>query len=321
VTGQVSPVVFPNRSGHRLFGMLHPSRIGEPRETGVILLSPGIKSRIAPHRLYVKLADRFTGMGFSVFRFDYHGLGDSEGEVHERNLADFYGSIQKGRYVDDTLAAMDWMEREQGIRSFIMGGLCGGALTGLFAAAKDRRAVSLFGLGIPVILDGAGRDYYDSASEGQLARLREKYLGKLLDPASWLRLVTFRTDFRLLFKSLFRPVLKAAGDGTGEGGGETAAPAAEGEGETGNGNFNRLFPPAFFSMVSARKRILLVFSEKDRLYWEYDEKFYRPYRSRIDGSGDSVEVYVAKDANHIFSFQEWQADMMDKVCSWIRRFP
>jgi len=314
VTFSARPVVFRNRDGLRLFGMLHLPESGRKRDAAILILSPGIKSRIAPHRLYVKMADRFTRLGFPVFRFDYAGLGDSEGEVSERYVADFYGSIQRGRYVNDVKAAMDWMEAGTGIRRFILAGLCGGAITGLLAGSRDQRIDSVAGLGIPVILDGTDIDYYDHVSSGQLGRLREKYLGKLLDPKSWIRLVTLQTDYRLLAKSLFRPFLQlfrsdAEADGT-----MTHSPAAK---SPENGNFNRLFPSSFFSMVSSGRRILLVFSEKDRLYWEFDEKFRKPFRSRLEEYRGSVDIHVTKDANHIFSFPEWQEDMMERVCEWL----
>ena len=41
-----------------------------------------------------------------MFRFDFYGLGDSEGEVDEAYLADLYGSVALGRYVDDTRDAL-----------------------------------------------------------------------------------------------------------------------------------------------------------------------------------------------------------------------
>jgi len=42
------------------------------------------------------------GARILVLRFDFYGLGDSEGEIREPMLADLYGSIQMGRYVKDT---------------------------------------------------------------------------------------------------------------------------------------------------------------------------------------------------------------------------
>ncbi len=102
-------VSFRNRQGMTLHGMLHEPQPAAARGVCVLLLSPGIKGRVGPHRLYLKIAARLVPLGFHVLRFDYYGLGDSEGELEEDLLADMYNTIQAGRYVDDTIAAMDWM--------------------------------------------------------------------------------------------------------------------------------------------------------------------------------------------------------------------
>ena len=51
------------------------------------MLSPGIKMRVGPERLYRRMSEAFVAQGYSVFRFDYHGLGDSEGTLPETALA------------------------------------------------------------------------------------------------------------------------------------------------------------------------------------------------------------------------------------------
>jgi len=99
-------VTFRNRDGFRLFGILHqPDRPREPG-LGILLLSPGVKMRVAPHRLYNKMAAGLAALGYPVLRFDFHGLGDSEGDASETNLADLYRATQQGRYVPDTLCAI-----------------------------------------------------------------------------------------------------------------------------------------------------------------------------------------------------------------------
>ena len=81
----VEPVIFPNAAGQRLFGMLHSPAVNRAKDMAVLLLSPGIKGRIAPHRLYIKLARQLCDAGFTVVRFDFYGLGDAEGELEEEN--------------------------------------------------------------------------------------------------------------------------------------------------------------------------------------------------------------------------------------------
>ena len=166
---------FANRDGHMLVGILHEPVAQARRDVAIILLSPGVKNRVAPHRLYNKMAAEYASLGFWVLRFDFYGLGDAEGEVGERLLADLYRSIQLGRYVDDTRCAMDWMQHTYGIPKFVLGGLCGGAITGLLAGAKDHDVVGLLGLGVPVILDGSNVDKVRNLTVGQIGGLRAKY--------------------------------------------------------------------------------------------------------------------------------------------------
>jgi len=302
------PVVFANSDGLKLFGIVHHPSPGKPRPTPIILLSPGIKSRVAPHRLYVKLARRLAGMGFRVLRFDFSGLGDSEGLVHEATAAEFYGTVQLGRYVRDTQAAMDWMEKEYRASRFILAGLCGGAITGLLAGANDGRVDSLIGLGLPVILDSDQVDPAKYLTAGELDQWREGYVSKLFDPRSWFRLLTFRSNFRVILKVLLSSLRPAAKRPPPDGAQLTPEPA----------NLNPLLPTAFDTLVSKRP-VLLVFSQGDRLYSIYQERFAQPNQARLQLHADRFEVHVVEGANHIFSFPQWEEEMTGHVVSWLDR--
>jgi len=247
-------------------------------------------------------------MGYLVLRFDFSALGDSEGVVEESMVADFYGSVQTGRYVNDTRAAMDWMQREYGVSRFILCGLCGGALTGLLAAAQDHRAESLVGFGIPVILDSTRVDATKYLTSGELKQWRKGYFMNLTSWKSWLRLVTFRSNYHVLLRALIaadKPERTSGGLG-----------ASQGKAE--EGNFNPLFPGAFEAMLRSRK-MLLVFSEADRLWSIYRERFAIPYSNLIEQLSGNLEVHLVKDANHIFSFQEWQRELFDRITVWLQQ--
>ena len=71
MTSEVFPVTFQNRDGHRLFGMVHRPVKSCASGAAIILLSPGVKMRVAPHRLYLNMADRFVLLGYTVLRFDF----------------------------------------------------------------------------------------------------------------------------------------------------------------------------------------------------------------------------------------------------------
>lgn len=315
MTSEVVPVTFQNREGHRLFGMVH--RPAKPCVSGaaIILLSPGVKMRVAPHRLYLHMAERFVSLGYTVLRFDFYGLGDSEGEAEEELLADLYGAVQVGRYINDTIAAMDWMQHTYGTRKFIVSGLCGGAITGLLAAVKDPRIVALLGLAIPVILDGSHIDFNKYMTDAQLSATRDGYLGKLASPAawrSWIRFLTFRSDYKTIARSLFKPLLAKLCKA------KPAVPAATQSDPADN--TNPYFAQAFSQMLSTSRPIYLIFAEMDRLYWEFEKKFVERNRPMLDLRAAWYGVHVTKNANHIFSFREWEDDMLGHCDEWLQAF-
>lgn len=317
MSGDIEPVVFVNAAGQRLFGILHRPAANCAPGTAVLLLSPGIKGRVAPHRLYVKLARRLCAAGFTVLRFDFYGLGDAEGELEERLVADVYASVSVGRYVDDTIAAMDWMQREHGIDRFVLSGLCGGAITGLYAGARDPRVASLVGYGIPVVQYGNDAQYYRNLSSGEQKRYRRGYLRRLLDWKSWLRLLTFRSDFSVIAKVFLSPLKRVWLRRKRVV--ETPPGQAGATEPVKSDNLNPFFPPAFFDMLGASRKMFLVFGETDRLYWDFDEKFYKRRERELERFRDRLDIYLVKEARHIFEMQDQQEDLLRAVVSWIMR--
>src|SRR5690606_12791171 len=107
-------VTLRNAEGHALHCIWEaPANLR--RDLACVLLSPGVKMRVAPHRLYRKVARVFAERGIGVLRVDFHGLGDSEGDLPEAQLDQLYRKVQQGRHVCDARAAIDWLEQDQGI--------------------------------------------------------------------------------------------------------------------------------------------------------------------------------------------------------------
>jgi len=303
------PVTFDNQDGVRLHGIMHEPDAAIRKPVAILLLSPGVKMRVAPHRLYNKMAARLVELGYPVFRFDFYGLGDAEGDVEEAMLADLYGSIQIGRYVGDTRAAMQWVSEKYDIERFLLAGLCGGAITGLLTAKGDARVEGLLGLGIPVILDSAKMDKSRFLTDGEMNSLHQRYIRKLFSPKYWLRLLTFQSDYKVIWRILKRKLMPPK---------EAPADAKKVQGEPDD-NTNPLFAPAFFDMVDSGRKILFIFSGSDRLDWEYEDKFVRRYAERLKQHEPHFKVTTIPEANHILSMSEWQQVMLDQSTDWLNR--
>lgn len=306
---EIVPVRFRNGEGQQLIGMLHLPDAPVAGRPCILLLSPGVKMRVAPHRMYNKMADTFAREGFAVLRFDFSGLGDAEGEIEHTQLSHVYNNIQLGRFVGDTRAALDWLQAEHGFHHFIAGGLCGGAITGLLTAEHDRRIIGLLALGIPVALDAGDAQWSAHLTRGQLDQLRRSYLRKLLEPASWLRLLSFKSDYRVIWKSVRRLFDR-----------KTPRPATPTRDGLPMDNTNPKFAPAFFAMVESGRPMLHIFSGSDRLAAEFKEKFEERHPGRLAGYQNRVEIHVIDKANHILAHPDWFNEMQAVSCGWLRRF-
>lgn len=305
------PVEFPNASGQKLIGMLHRPAQDRYPSRALVLLSPGIKGRIAPHRLYVKLARWLCDAGLTVFRFDSYGLGDAEGELDEKLVADVYAAVSVGRYVGDTIASLDWLEREVGKRRFIVGGLCGGAITGLLAACRDERIGCVIGFGIPVIRYGSDTSHYQHLSGGEMQHFRRGYVKRLTDWRSWARLLTLQSDFSVMLKVFLGPIQRRLGS-------KPSDKADSGSATGGSvANMNPLFAPAVLKALKSGTQMLLVFGERDRLYWEFDEKFFQPFRDQLAPLRDLLTLRVIKDARHVYEERSQQDELLSVISSWL----
>jgi hypothetical protein len=123
-----------------------------------------------------------------------------------------------------------------------------------------------------------------------------------------MRFVTFRSHYSLIARSVGRPIVGRArkADATAP----DAAPAD---------NTNQLFAPTFRQFVESNRRVLLVFAETDRLYYEWEDKFVARHQEWVERHRSAYAVHVTPQANHIFSFAEWQADMLDASRQWLGR--
>jgi len=73
------PVTFMS-DGQWLSGIIHRPTI-EPIGMGVLIVVGGPQTRVGSHRQFLLLARRLVSEGYHVMRFDYHGMGDSEGKI------------------------------------------------------------------------------------------------------------------------------------------------------------------------------------------------------------------------------------------------
>ena len=164
---RMRPVEF-NCEGDLLSGILH-SGAADAR-TGVVIVVGGPQTRIGSHRQFLLLANALAAAGHPCLRFDYRGMGDSEGEPRDFEAVDA-----------DIRAAVDCLCLEQPtIERVVLWGLCDGASASVFYAQSDRRVAGLVLLNPWVRTDA-----------GAAAALISDYYGKrLLSADFWRKLLS-----------------------------------------------------------------------------------------------------------------------------------
>jgi uncharacterized OsmC-like protein/pimeloyl-ACP methyl ester carboxylesterase len=129
------PVSFPGAFGTALAARLD-SPVGAPRACAVLAhCFTCSKETKAAAMISAALAER----GFAVLRFDFTGLGGSEGDFANTNFSS---------NVDDLVAAADFLRREHRAPALLVGHSLGGTAM-LAAAARIPEAVAVATLGSP----------------------------------------------------------------------------------------------------------------------------------------------------------------------------
>ena len=122
-------------AGQPMLGIF--SKPQQPKTTAVLVIVGGPQYRVGSHRQFVHLARHLASEGYAVLRFDYRGMGDSEGEQRSFESID-----------TDIGAAVDaLLEQGQGaIDGIVLWGLCDGASAALMYlhARRDARIKGLF---------------------------------------------------------------------------------------------------------------------------------------------------------------------------------
>jgi len=132
---QNQKVVFENLRGQSLSGILDlpaAAPLGYALFAHCFTCSKNLKAAS-------NIARALTGAGIAVLRFDFTGLGQSEGEFADTNFSS---------NVDDLLAAVDYLDREHTLPAILIGHSLGGTAV-LQAAAKVDSAVAVVTIGSP----------------------------------------------------------------------------------------------------------------------------------------------------------------------------
>ncbi len=303
------PFQFEKGNDRTLFGVIHqPDQ--EPRQKiGIIFLCAGLKYRVGPQRLYVKMARWLCQRGYYCFRLDPEGIGDSEGEIENDHVANIWGTIQKGRFVADALAAIDAFLAQIKADKLVLTGLCGGAITALLAAVANNRVDAMIFLGMPIQIDGTSKNGAPELSD-ELAKVYFRACLKKIFRVEFLKGL-WRADYGLFLQTLktvaaakLKP--KTANDFD-----------YHFDGDGPDFNFNYHFLDAYVKMVEAGHEMLFLFGENDILAGPFQTRFQNGFLAANPRYKAGCDIHVIKNANHQLFLKEWQDESFAVILQWL----
>lgn len=283
------PVVF-DCQGDRLIGVVHhsPQQIGSK---GVVMVVGGPQYRVGSHRQFVLLARALSNSGIPVLRFDYRGMGDSEG-----SLVGFDG-IDK-----DISSAIDCLQQQlPEIEDITLWGLCDAATASCFYAPTDLRVKGL------VLLNPWVRSKKGEAK----AYLKRYYLQRIVSSGFWLKIA--RGEFRVgASVNSFLEKLKSA---------SLVGGTTETEGLAGSSIPIHHVHPLPVRMYEALKsfsgKCLIVLSGNDLTAVEFEDLLAS--NKKLSGliKHRHFVIHRINKADHTFSRTVWKREVEKRTKEWL----
>lgn len=306
-----------NEKAHKLIGIAHipedTNSLG--KKIGINLLNPGVKYRVAPNRLNVKLARHLCEKGYYVFRFDPFGIGDSEGDLSEDvPLQDIFESIQTGSFVDDTVTANKFLAQKYQIDEFIMIGNCGGAISALFTANIDSLVQRICLIDVPINLRTAKMTFADKISQdgGKADWYMEEYIKKIFSIKAWYRFLSFKTEYKALWKIIGIKFKKYFNKGN-HGLPSNIKTLCE------ESNLNIHFFENIDIYLNNNKNALFILAENDpgtEIFGQYFENGY--LKIKYPNGLENLKIKTIKNANHVYSLIESQKELINEIDEWLK---
>ncbi|HEY8100303.1 MAG TPA: hydrolase 1, exosortase A system-associated [Burkholderiaceae bacterium] len=255
---------------------------------GAVIVVGGPQYRVGSHRQFTLLARHLATQGVPVMRFDYRGMGDSQGDARTFESID-----------DDLRCAIDQFIAEvPQIKEVVLWGLCDAASAALFYAYQDQRVTGL------VLLNPWVRTEEGIAK----ATLKHYYTARLFERDLWQKILRGRFDYGATIKSAMALVSSAFL--------HKKSDAAEG---SGNAHQNISLPDRMYHGLNLFKgRTLVILSGNDLTGKEFSDliKGSKKWQKLISTS--NVQRHELDGANHTFSRREWRDQVVDWTCKWVK---
>jgi exosortase A-associated hydrolase 1 len=280
--GVAEAVLGIDRGGARLWGILARPTRAPASETAVLVVVGGPQYRAGSHRMFVSLCRRLAAAGHPALRFDYAGMGDSDGPLPEFRACG-----------PDLRAALDAVSTAcPDVRRIVVWGLCDAASAALIFMSDDPRVAGIV----------AVNPWARSEATLAAARVRHYYAARLLQADFWRKLLGGGLRWRESLQSLAGDLRRAR-----------ARPAAE------PADASVPFQTRMaHGLARLRGSMLLILSGNDLTAKEFLQcvEGSPAWRGLLDDP--KVRRVDLADADHTLSRRSWLAAAENETLAWLR---
>lgn len=269
--------------GDRLVGIIHEPR-GEPAAYGLLILVGGPQYRIGAHRQYVHLARAAAAAGIAAMRFDWRGVGDSEGQYPG------FEHLQP----DMDAAVAEFRRRMPGLRGVVLWGLCEGA-----------SAILLGGTDNPFVAGAALANPWVRTETGAAQTYLKHYYGRRFrNPENWKRILRGEINLARSAASILGLIKRARSRGTPAAHDGRPYPCRMADGL-------RRYGGATLLLMSARDLVAREFDDAAGSAPEWQGLLSRPTVTRVD----------IPETDHTFSSEGWRQAAAEATIRFMRDLP
>ena len=268
-------------AGETLVGILH--RPAQPGRRGLVLVPGAPQYRVGSHRQSVLLARDLAAQGIAVLRFDYRGMGDSDGAFRS------FEAVSE----DIAAAVAELSARVPEIRETILFGLCDGASAIAYFAAERPDLAGLV-LVNPWVRD---RDTVDQAL------VRHYYRDRLLSGDLWRRLFTGKLHLGRALGDLAGTLARLARRKAGS--------------ERESATDKPLSARVADALAGYQGRVLLILSGADLTAQEFEVSVLESEDIAAWRNRAAFRLLRLEGANHTYARAEWRQRLHSTLLEWI----